>query len=128
MKKFLKFKYIRSLDNVASNQKFFLVPISYEDGDLDFPELPQEKAGNWSLATRCAQSAIAGGAKDQRSDKNCPNVLVINTDDMAWGDVSLNNPSKLIPTPNLDRLVSKGINFRDGHACTARCAPSRTDF
>ena len=44
---------------------------------------------------------------------------------MAWGDVSINNPSKLVPTPNLDRLVSKGINFRDGHACTSRCAPSR---
>ena len=33
--------------------------------------------------------------------------------------------SKLAPTPNIDRLVSKGINFRDGHACSARCAPSR---
>ena len=44
---------------------------------------------------------------------------------MAWGDLSINNPSKLMPTPNIDHMVSKGMNFRDGHACNARCAPSR---
>ena len=77
------------------------------------------------MSSRCGQSATVGGSKDQRNDKNCPNVLLINTDDMAWGDLSINNPSKLIPTPNIDRLVSKGINFRDGHSCSARCAPSR---
>ena len=87
--------------------------------------MAHERAGNWSLATRCAQNAVAGGAGDQRSDKNCPNILLIYTDDMAWGDLTLNNPSKLVPTPNIDRLVSKGINFRDGHTCTARCAPAR---
>ena len=77
------------------------------------------------MSNRCGRSASSGSTGDQRKDPNCPNVLLINTDDMAWADLSINNPSKLIPTPNLDRLVSKGINFRDGHSCTSRCAPSR---
>ena len=34
-------------------------------------------------------------------------MLLINSDDMAWGDLSINNPSKMVPTPNLDRMVSK---------------------
>lgn len=52
-------------------------------------------------------------------------MILINTDDMAWADVTINNPSKVLPTPNLDKLVSKGLNFRDGHSCNSRCAPSR---
>ena len=55
--------------------------------------------------------------------KTCPNVIVINTDDMSWADVTINNPSKLVPTPNIDKLVSKGINFRDGHSCTSLTQP-----
>lgn len=103
----------------------YLEPLGFADGDYDFPETETEKKGGWSLSNRCGRSASSGSTGDQRKDPNCPNVLLINTDDMAWADLSINNPSKLIPTPNLDRLVSKGINFRDGHSCTSRCAPSR---
>lgn len=101
-------------------------PSGFKPGyTFDFQETKTEKANGWSLSDRCGQAALSGSKKDQRNDPNCPNVILMNSDDMAWGDLSINNPSKLIPTPNLDRLVSKGINFRDGHACTARCAPSR---
>ena len=106
-------------------------PIKFNEGDFDFPETDIELAGEWSKLKRCGQATDplnpdqSKHGKDQRTDTNCPNVLLINTDDMAWGDVSINNPSKMIPTPNLDKMVSKGINFRDGHSCTARCAPSR---
>lgn len=93
--------------------------------DFDFPVTKAEDAGGWSLENRCGQEAISGSGKDQRKDTNCPNVILINTDDMSWADISINNPSKYIPTPNIDRLVSKGINFRDGHSCNSRCAPSR---
>lgn len=56
------------------------------------------------------QLSVQGQKSDQRHHKKCPNVLLINTDDMAWGDISINNPSKLLPTPNIDKLVSK-VNF-----------------
>ena len=101
-------------------------PFGFEDqSDFDFPETPTELEKGWSLAERCGREAVAGSDLDQRKDTKCPNIILMNTDDMAWADVSINNPSKQMPTPNIDRLVSKGINFRDGHSCTSRCAPSR---
>jgi hypothetical protein len=88
----------------------------------EFAQTQTEKDANWQRGVNsCGQHKNL----KQQDDVNCPNVILINTDDMAWADLSINNPSKLVPTPNLDRLVSKGINFRDGHSCTARCAPSR---
>ena len=118
------------LSGVSASPQF-PEPLQHGENSFDFPETQIEIDGGWDFAKRCGQAATAGtyntntGNKDQRKDPNCPNVLLINTDDMAWGDLSVNNPSKLIPTPNLDKLISKGINFRDGHSCTARCAPAR---
>lgn len=88
-------------------------PIRFEDQRaFDFPETQTEKDNKWSLANRCGGAAVAGEDGDQRSDTTCPNVLLINTDDMSWADVSLNNPSKIVPTPNIDRLVSKGNSLK----------------
>ena len=96
--------------------------LTYNTDYWEFAQTQTEFDAGWSReGNRCGRD---GGLR-QQDDPNCPNVIIINTDDMAWADLSVNNPSKLVPTPNLDRLVSKGINFRDGHSCTARCAPSR---
>ena len=72
-------------------------PMGFTDGDgsFDFPETSTEKANGWELAKRCGGAATAGGDKDQRNDIKCPNVLLVNTDDMSWADVSINNPSKV---------------------------------
>ena len=83
-------------------------PLGFKSqADFDFPETETELLRGWKLENRCGKKAIAGGINDQRLDTKCPNVLLINTDDMSWADVSINNPSKIIPTPNIDRLVSK---------------------
>ena len=83
-------------------------PFGFEDqSDFDFPETPAELANGWSLAERCGREAVAGSDLDQRNDIKCPNIILMNTDDMSWADVSINNPSKQMPTPNIDRLVSK---------------------
>ena len=95
---------------------------SFNSDYWEYSQTQTEKENDW---IRGVNSCGRHRNLKQQDDKNCPNVIVINTDDMAWADLSVNNPSKLVPTPNLDRLVSKGINFRDGHSCTARCAPSR---
>ena len=87
-------------------------PIRFESqADFDFPLTTTEEAAGWNFGKRCGQAADAGSAKDQREDVTCPNVLLINTDDMSWADVSINNPSKAVPTPNIDRLVSKVYRF-----------------
>ena len=76
--------------------------------DFDFPETKAEIAAGWSLADRCGKTGVkAGSDLDQRIDTKCPNIILMNTDDMSWADVSINNPSKQMPTPNIDRLVSK---------------------
>ncbi len=54
-----------------------------------------------------------------------PNIVYILADDMGYGDVSCLNPESRIRTTQLDRLASGGLIFRDAHASSAVCTPSR---
>ena len=53
-----------------------------------------------------------------------PNIVIIYGDDVGYADVGAYG-SKLIPTPNIDRLASEGLLFTDGHCSAATCTPSR---
>ncbi|MEM9080603.1 MAG: sulfatase-like hydrolase/transferase [Verrucomicrobiota bacterium] len=53
-----------------------------------------------------------------------PNVIIIYGDDIGFADLGVNGATK-IPTPNLDRLASQGLNFTDGHCPAATCSASR---
>lgn len=53
-----------------------------------------------------------------------PNVIIIYTDDLGYGDVSCYGATK-ISTPNIDRLAATGILFTNGHSSSASCTPSR---
>lgn len=72
------------------------------------------------LGIHCA-SAHEGG----HGAKVTPNVVVIYTDDQGVGDVSALNPEAKFRTPNLDRLVTEGLVFSDGHSSDTVCTPSR---
>ena len=54
-----------------------------------------------------------------------PNVIVIVTDDMGFGDYSANNAKLAMETPNIDALAKAGMSFNHAHAPAAVCAPSR---
>ena len=54
-----------------------------------------------------------------------PNIVILYADDMGYGDFKANNPDSKIPTPNLDKLASTGMNFTDGHSSSGICSPSR---
>ena len=54
-----------------------------------------------------------------------PNIVYVLADDMGYGDVSCLNPNSRIHTHHLDRLASEGMAFRDAHASSAVCTPSR---
>ena len=54
-----------------------------------------------------------------------PNVVIILTDDLGYGDCEPFNPGCKIGTPNLNRLASEGIRFTDAHAASGTCTPSR---
>ncbi|PKP81652.1 MAG: hypothetical protein CVT79_09655 [Alphaproteobacteria bacterium HGW-Alphaproteobacteria-18] len=53
-----------------------------------------------------------------------PNIIIILTDDLGWGDISLNG-SALIKTPNIDRIGQEGIQLTDFYAGSNVCSPSR---
>ena len=60
----------------------------------------------------------------KKEAKRLPNVVIIYGDDVGYGDVGAYG-SKMIPTPNIDKLASEGIMFTDGHCAAATCTPSR---
>merc|ERR1712025_573050 len=54
-----------------------------------------------------------------------PNVIIILADDLGIGDVKIYNKESKIATPNIDRLGREGFRFKDAHAGSSRCGPSR---
>src|SRR5437588_6235687 len=53
-----------------------------------------------------------------------PNIVVILTDDLGYGDVSSYGATAL-KTPNIDRIAREGLRFTDAHSSAATCTPSR---
>jgi arylsulfatase A-like enzyme len=53
-----------------------------------------------------------------------PNIILILTDDLGWGDVGFNGQQK-IKTPHLDKLASDGMRFNRFYAGSSVCGPSR---
>lgn len=60
--------------------------------------------------------------QDQVSEK--PNIIIIFTDDMGYGDVGVyGHPT--IRTPNLDRMAEEGMKFAQFYTAASVCTPSR---
>jgi len=53
-----------------------------------------------------------------------PNVIIINCDDLGYGDLGCYG-STAVRTPNIDALAADGIRFTDFYACDSVCTPSR---
>ena len=53
-----------------------------------------------------------------------PNIVLIYTDDVGYGDLSCYGAQQ-ISTPQLDRLAAEGLRFTDAHCTSATCTPSR---
>lgn len=56
-----------------------------------------------------------------------PNVLFIMTDDHAQSAVGVYG-SRILKTPNLDRIGNEGLRFQHGFVTNALCLPSRATF
>ena len=48
-----------------------------------------------------------------------PNIIIILTDDLGWGDVSYHGGS--IPTPNIDKLANEGVLMLEQHVVSPVC-------
>ena len=53
-----------------------------------------------------------------------PNILFIVADDLGYGELGCYG-GQGIPTPNIDRLITKGARFTDGYVTAPFCAASR---
>lgn len=60
-----------------------------------------------------------------RAANTRPNIVVILTDDLGYGDVASYNPVAKVATPHLDQLARQGMRFTDAHAPATVCTPSR---
>lgn len=74
------------------------------------------------LATLLLSFAVTTNSQTSKNKK--PNIILIYTDDLGYGDVSSYGTSA-IQTPNIDRLAKNGVRFTNAHATSATCTPSR---
>ena len=74
------------------------------------------------LLTLCAAACAMQGCTGI-SEKQTPNVIIIYSDDVGYGDVGVYDGK--IPTPNIDRLAHNGLMFTNAYAPAATCTPSR---
>jgi len=63
-------------------------------------------------------------AKKVSGKANLPNIVIINMDDLGYGDIGAYG-AEGISTPNMDRLANGGIRFTNGYATSSTCTPSR---
>ncbi|MCK4998411.1 MAG: sulfatase-like hydrolase/transferase, partial [Anaerohalosphaera sp.] len=71
-----------------------------------------------SVLTGCASLSF------KASGKSKPNIIIINADDLGYGDLGCYGATK-VKTPNIDSLAKQGRIFTDAHSASAVCSPSR---
>ena len=76
-----------------------------------------------------AMMALAGalGLVSAAAQPSTPNVIVIMTDDMGYGDIGPYGVTDT-RTPHLDRLAREGVRLTDAYANGANCSPTRAAF
>ena len=60
----------------------------------------------------------------QSQSPGTPNVILIMTDDLGWGDVGFNG-NTIVQTPHLDRLAADGLLLQRFYSASAVCSPTR---
>jgi arylsulfatase A len=68
--------------------------------------------------------AAAPPASFPSAPAGLPNFVIILADDLGYGDMSANGPSRL-KTPNLDQMAAEGVRLTGFDVPAAICAPSR---
>ncbi|MDR2115431.1 MAG: arylsulfatase [Planctomycetaceae bacterium] len=66
---------------------------------------------------------VSGVSGTESKSSQKPNIVLIYTDDIGYGDISCNGGE--IPTPNIDRLAKQGVRFTNAHSTSSTCTPSR---
>ena len=78
-----------------------------------------------STEDEAAKRKLLSTIADIRSgDTRPPNIVLLFSDDLGYGDTSLYGSEK-IPTPNIDSLGKQGVRFSNAYVTAASCSPSR---
>ena len=68
--------------------------------------------------------ALNGFAKQTAYAQETPNIIIIFTDDLGYGDLACyGNP--VIQTPQLDKMADEGMRFTQFYVAASVCTPSR---
>ena len=80
----------------------------------------------WRLLLGAFMALAAAAVPAMAKTASRPNIIVILADDVGYGDIAAHgNP--VIQTPNLDRLRSQSVRFRDFHSAPY-CTPTRSQL
>ncbi len=66
-------------------------------------------------------------AQDDVANDKPLNIALILADDLGWSNLGCYG-SNFIETPNIDKLVTKGIRFTDAYSAATVCAPTRASI
>jgi arylsulfatase A-like enzyme len=96
---------------------------------MPFRVSPSRRLGRLGLAGVALVGAILAGSiplgtADRLQAANPPNILIIQADDLGYGDLGAYGQTHF-DTPNLDRLAREGMRFTQYYAGDTVCAPSR---
>jgi arylsulfatase A-like enzyme len=85
----------------------------------------KSKLSKLALVTVGLSVCLSANVWAQKADgeSNKKNVIYILTDDQRYDEVGFLNPR--ITTPNMDKLASEGVHFKNAFVTTALCSPSR---
>jgi arylsulfatase A-like enzyme len=88
-------------------------------------KIGQRRSGAAILAASIAAVlSVSLPTLDGLAQRRPPNVLLIVSDDMGYGDIGIHG-GKDIPTPNIDALAKAGIRFTDAYVTGPYCSPTR---
>ncbi|MGQ8336479.1 sulfatase family protein [Sunxiuqinia sp. A32] len=82
---------------------------------------------NLLLVTQVAASVLLFFSCSQpvTTQKSLPNIVIILADDLGYGDIKALNPDSKLETPQIDNLISEGVQFSDAHSNSSVCTPTR---
>jgi len=70
---------------------------------------------------------VCEGQSQKRTPER-PNIIFVLVDDLRWDAMGFTGQYPFLKTPNIDRLRSEGVHFKNAFSTHSLCAPSRATF